>query len=156
MAVFYKYRVNGIVKAPAEVTGTICQKIIDEDGVVTPERLVDVSRPEDAPLHDEFEWNDGIAAEKFRCEQARQIIKNVVTIETSSEEIREEKKDRAFVSNGDDKHEYVTLATALSNSKWRESLLESARKDMIAFKIKYYRLVELSHIIKDIDDFLSA
>lgn len=162
MAIFYKYRVDGIVKAPAEVAGAVCKKIIDEDGAVTPEKLVDVSRPEDAPLHNEFEWNDAFAAEKYRCEQARQIIKNVVIIETSSEEVRETKSafvynsDRAFVSNGECKHEYVTLKDALSNNRWRDNLLMDARKDMLAFKSKYYRLTELANVFKSIDDFLSA
>ena len=163
MAAFeYRYKVNGLVKAPAEVTGAVCQALIDQEGVAKPQRLVDVSRPVDAPLHNEFEWNDGVAAEKYRCEQARQIIKNIVAIDTSIEEEREIKAvkavitDRAFVPTGENNHEYVTLKMALDNDKWRNNLLEAARKDLIAFRSKYYRLAELAGIINDIDEFLSA
>lgn len=159
MAFTYKYRCPGIVKAPVEVTGRICQEIIDQDGAVTPKRLIDVSRPEDAPLHNEFEWDDGVAAEKFREEQARQIIKNVIIVDSSIEEertIKAEIGDRAFVPTDERLHRYVNIATAIDNDKWRENLLNQARKDMYAFRAKYFRLTELQYIIKDIDDFLGA
>ena len=143
MAAFeYKYRINGIVKAPAEVTGEVCQNIINEEGTVTPKKLVDVSRPKDAPLHDEFEWNDDVAAEKYREEQARQIIKNIVIID--------------FVPTDTRQHEYVTIDTALNNADWRNNLIESAKRDMLSFIHKYKRLGELNKIIADMNEFLGA
>lgn len=158
----YKYRINGIVKAPAEVTGMVCKSLIDEDGAVTPERLVEVSKPKDAPLHNEFEWNNTIAAQKYREEQARQIIKNIVIIEVS-EDIEEPKEvkcwvnsDRAFVPTDERLHKYVTIDTALSTETWRNNLLKTARKDMTSFIAKYRRLTELSKIIDDMNSFLGA
>lgn len=163
MAAFeYKYRINGIVKAPAEVTGEVCQNIINEEGTVTPKKLVDVSRPKDAPLHDEFEWNDDVAAEKYREEQARQIIKNIVIIEVSDDvdEPKEVKcwvnSDRAFVPTDTRQHEYVTIDTALNNADWRNNLIESAKRDMLSFIHKYKRLGELNKIIADMNEFLGA
>ena len=47
---------------------------LEEAGMLTAKNLVDVSRPEDAPLHDEFEWDDSVAAEKYREGQARNVI----------------------------------------------------------------------------------
>ena len=40
-----------------------------QQGKTTAKDLVDASRPEEAPLHKLFEWNDSIAAEKYREEQ---------------------------------------------------------------------------------------
>ena len=40
--------------------------------------IVDASRPDSAPLHPEFEWNDEIAGEEFRKEQARRLVRAVV------------------------------------------------------------------------------
>lgn len=52
-------------------------RIRDEnDGVLTPEAVVEDSTPEDAPLHNHFEWDDKKAAHKHRIEQARQIIRS--------------------------------------------------------------------------------
>lgn len=44
-------------------------------GTVTPRIVVDLARDENHPLHGEFEWRDGVAAEKFREEQARELIR---------------------------------------------------------------------------------
>ena len=163
MAAFeYRYRIKGLIKAPPEITGKVCQDIIDKEGAVTPERLVDASKPEDAPLHNEFEWDDNVAAQKFREEQARQIIKNVVVVKVSDE--TEEPKqikcwvnsDRAFVPTDERIHKYVALDTALNNINWRDNLIDTAKKDMYAFINKYRRLDELSKIIDDMVDFLGA
>ena len=158
----YKYRISGLQKTPAEVTGAVCKDLIDKEGAVTPQRLVEISKPKDAPLHDEFEWNNTIAAQKYREEQARQIIKNIVIIEVS-EETEEPKQikcwvnsDRAFVPTDEKLHKYVTIDTALNNIGWRDNLIKAAKKDMSAFIHKYRRLTELSEIIDKMNDFLGA
>lgn len=35
------------------------------------------ARPDDSPLHSHFEWDDGIAADEYRREQARELIRSV-------------------------------------------------------------------------------
>lgn len=46
-------------------------------GSIKPADVVEVSRPDDAPMHDVFEWNDQVAAERFREDQARHVIRSV-------------------------------------------------------------------------------
>ena len=156
----YKYRINGLQKVSAEVTGAVCKDLIDKEGAVTPQRLVEVSKPKDAPLHDEFEWNNTIAAQKYREEQARQIIKNIVIIEVKEEEAQPKavkcwvNSDRAFVPTDEGAHRYVTINAALNDTSWRDNLLKAARRDMLSFIAKYKRLTELGKIISDITDFL--
>jgi hypothetical protein len=58
----------------SEIVNRVLEELHEEHGHVTPDMLVEVARPEDHPLHDQFEWNDTIAAEKYRREQARQMI----------------------------------------------------------------------------------
>ena len=48
---------------------------------LTPANVVDVSRPENAPLHRVFLWDDSAAAEKYRQHQAQGLIRAVVRIE---------------------------------------------------------------------------
>lgn len=47
-------------------------------GAVTPAGVVEAARPEQAPLHPVFEWDDAVAAEQHRLWQARQLIRTVV------------------------------------------------------------------------------
>lgn len=46
-------------------------------GKLTPEMVVDESRPPAAPLHDRFEWDDAEAAEAYRRDQAHHLIQSV-------------------------------------------------------------------------------
>jgi len=170
MAAFtYKYRSGYNSKVSADVAGPFCQRL-HEAQVLTPENLVDEARTEDSPLHPAFEWNDSVAAEKYRCEQARLMIANIIWVESDiqnerhlrlAEETNDDKEpnfadERAFVSTGEQNHRYVPIAVALTNEEWRANLLKAARRDMNAFIVKYRRLTELANIINDMNDFLGA
>lgn len=57
---------------------------LSKDGVLRPEDVVREARREDHPLHGEFEWDDSKAAESYRIDQARTLIRSVrvtVTVE---------------------------------------------------------------------------
>ena len=88
----YKWKTYNY-KTSAEVAGSVCEEL-DRTVGLTPENLVDASRPEDAPLHQEFEWNDELAAEEYRKTQARLLISNLSIV------IEEQKQEsvRAFFS----------------------------------------------------------
>lgn len=51
--------------------------IRNEYGRLTAETVVEVARDPGHPLHDRFEWDDAIAGEAFRREQARLLIRSV-------------------------------------------------------------------------------
>jgi len=46
-------------------------------GELTPQTVLDASRPEDAVLHKLFNWDDASAAEHYRLQQARTILNNI-------------------------------------------------------------------------------
>ena len=175
MAAFtYKYRGGYNSKVSADIAGPVCQKLHD-DNILTPENLVNEARPESSPLHSAFEWNDSVAAEKYRNEQARLMIANIIWVKSDIQAEREVKlistdeeqptesskepnfgEERAFVSTGEQNHRYVPIVSALTNEVWRENLLKSAKRDMNSLIVKYHRLNELSNIINDMNAFLSA
>jgi hypothetical protein len=41
-------------------------------------KIVDESRPDDAPLHPAFEWDDALAGEAYRVHQARSLVRAVM------------------------------------------------------------------------------
>lgn len=73
----YTYRPGSRFSVPATVVADEIERIRSISGAVTAERVVDESRPEDAPLHTAFEWNDSAAAEQYRRDQARALIRSV-------------------------------------------------------------------------------
>ena len=123
---------------------------LEERGMLTAQNLVDESRPEDAVLHDEFEWDDDVAANQYRLTQARNIIRSIqiVRAETGEEE-------KVFVNVHIERPEYTTVTKALMKPDERELLLKAARRDMESFRAKYEKLVELDSVIHAITDTLA-
>jgi hypothetical protein len=50
------------------------EEIREQHGVLTPTVVLGVASNPDHPLHDQFEWDDTVAAHRFRVSQARRII----------------------------------------------------------------------------------
>jgi hypothetical protein len=62
----------------AETAAVELERVRRQRGELTPNNLLDESRPSDAPLHGAFEWDDAVAAERHRITQAYQLIRSVV------------------------------------------------------------------------------
>jgi hypothetical protein len=59
-------------------------ELVNERGLIKPHQIVDAARSEDSVLHSYFCWDDTEAAEKWREEQARQLLKSIrLTVDTS-------------------------------------------------------------------------
>lgn len=59
-------------------------KQLARKGELTPERVVEHAQRQDSPLHEFFEWDDALAAQAHRLQQARSLIRSVrveVTVE---------------------------------------------------------------------------
>lgn len=50
---------------------------LEQDGRLVPADVVEAARDPRSPLHSHFEWDDSTAAEKYRIEQARTLIRSV-------------------------------------------------------------------------------
>lgn len=61
----------------ADVVGVTLETIEVRDGSIKPAAVVDAARPEESQIHPCFEWNDPIAAEEWRKQQARNLIRSV-------------------------------------------------------------------------------
>lgn len=125
------------------------------DGFLKAETVVKVARSPKSPLHNYFEWDDSVAANEYRIEQARRMIQNVeIILPEQAEPIR------AFVSLSMDRVQdgggYRPLQEVLAVSHLREVLLADARRDMERFVAKYSRLEELSHLIGSMKEVLKA
>jgi len=69
----------------ANAVGNALEFLRERDGVVNARAFVDYSRPEDAETHPIFEWNEAVAAENYRVIQARETIRELRVVPTSSD-----------------------------------------------------------------------
>jgi len=50
---------------------------LEARGRLTPAKVVESARLKTSPLHDHFEWVDSVAAQHYRLEQARTLIRGI-------------------------------------------------------------------------------
>ena len=144
----YSWRAGKSVSA--QVAGEVMEKIEKRDGVLTKESFLEESRPVDSPTHKLFEWDDTVAAEKFRLEQSRMAIQDIVVtiVKTDNEPI----KRHAFVNVVAGKHnkaEYSNVEVAMSDETKRKAVLQNALNELKTFEQKYSDYKELEGVFRE-------
>ena len=147
----YSWRVNH--GAPAQTVGKTLERIERRDGTITREAFLEESRPEDSPTHACFEWDDSVAAEKYRLNQSSAVIRDIkVTIVSES---AEPVKTAAFVNIMPNptaqEAQYQSVDVAVSDTDTRKTVLQNALDDLIKLRIKYRDLTELAGIFDAIE-----
>lgn len=136
-----EWKIKGIYKADA-------QKVADEigEGRITPQEVLEKARDKKSELHKCFEWNDSVAAEKYRLQQARAIIVNLVY--TPKKE--EEQPVRCFQITTETNTYQPTKQFLVQKDEY-QSLLKRAMEELKAFQRKYHTLTELESIFQAIE-----
>jgi hypothetical protein len=146
----YEWKRNMPVKA--QTAGEHLEKLERKHGQLSPKLIVEDSRPEGATLHKCFEWNDDIAAEKYRENQARFILQNLVTVSVKQMTQNEQSEVRAFVNvTKAEERAYVSINAVMNDTDMRSELLRTALAELAAFKKKYQQLKELAEVFKVVD-----
>lgn len=141
----YQWKSGARCPVPAQVAGEACAAL-EEEGRLTASNLVEASRPEDAPLHKAFEWNDAEAAEHWREHQARVIIASIVCVQDDKQKLGV----RAFFNIEEASPVYESIDAIVRNEDKRATLLQMALKELRAFQKKYSQLKELSAVLAEI------
>jgi len=149
--VVFSFKEGSRIKADPQAAGKVCLQL-EKKGGLTSKRLLDVSRDESAPLHNEFEWDDSIAAENFRESQAAYIIRHIVIKKDGDDK----PSVRAFLNITGETREYRSLDIILNTPDLKEQLLIRAKRDMEAFIARYEELMELSAVIESMNQALAS
>ena len=120
----------------------------EHGGTLKPADVVESARAEESPLHPHFQWDDDLAAEQWRLQQARQLINAVVVSYPAGS--REPIEHQMFVSLTTDRKKggegYRVLADVMSDAEHRAQLMLDAKRDLIGFKSRYRSLTELADV----------
>lgn len=134
----------------AEIVGKEFCKIEKQYGALTSENVLESAKSDDSPLHDIFEWDDTIAANKYRLYQATKLICNL-----KCEVATDEEKTfvvRAYLNVSENKKgSFVNVQSAFENPDSRKLVLERALQELESFKNKYMELSELASVFDAID-----
>ncbi len=75
-----------------------------------------------SPFHNYFEWDNKIASEKYRLQQARNLINHIIEV-VVIEGVPSKQRSFFNVRNGGGKTVYVNLQTAVTKVSYRKQLL---------------------------------
>ena len=131
--------------------------IEQNNGQVDRQSILEDARKKRSPLHDFFEWDDAEAANQYRLDQARYLLRNILVVVKIDDE--QEEEVRAFHSvvvtadGSDEAHEraYVQIDRVLTESELKEQVIDQALKALISWKKKYQQYKELAVVVKAID-----
>ena len=130
-----------ISRATAVLLGNTFQNLLRE-GPLTQKTVVDDARPCTSPTHPLFEWNNAIAGEKFRLDQAGYYLRSVdILIPAESEEPL---RIRAVHCEGEKGYDFTTRI--LKNPNRRKDLLAKALAEFHQWKARWETLEELGEI----------
>jgi len=119
--------------------------------------LVKEAAAENHPLHGEFEWNNGKAAEKYRLHQARQLIASV-RIRIVDENAQCD-PIRAFVNLRPEAEDaiglpargYAPVLAAMQSTNHRQQILQYAHSQLLGWKKRFGNLKEFSQLVQMIE-----
>jgi len=158
------WREGARVKATAAVAWRELERIKkSNDGRLKAKDIVQNSKPKEAPLHNEFEWNTQKAAQKYREEQARYVVR-VLRVEQEVPADDKEKggetivvTTRAYVQVDEDgERSYTTMAHAMSDAELRHQVLYKAHKALINAKREIAEISELSGALDKLDEVIGS
>jgi len=161
MKKFYS-AINGSItklRENAQVYGECLDKIAQKKGgSVKPIDIVEEAEKSNSPLHDFFDWDNKLASDKWRLNQARYLMNHITVVVKYDNKVKEEK---AFFSvsvnhtNEDDVEEkrtaYVTLDRVQSETELRVQVIENALQELQYWQEKYSTYKELFGVFRAIN-----
>lgn len=164
----FQFREGCHVRGDAQVVGERLESIRALKSALTPELVLADAREAASPLHAFFEWDDAVAAERYRIDQAGHLIRSVVVTFEEAEpsqprQIHLESVEqpqappprpvRAFlpVKGEDGASSYVPTSEAMSDAVMRQQVLARAHTELDTVARKWRELRELSDVFSALD-----
>ena len=144
----YRWKIPKYEAVPAQAAGEHIEELEALHGKVTPRLLLDDSRPAGAVLHPLYEWDDHMAAEKYRLGQSGDIVRNLVIVRPVEVEeearavrvvVREEAVEvRAFTSVEEDGvRAYKSTSAVVADEELWLRAVEDIQASIRSLKEKY-------------------
>lgn len=146
----YEWKSGSRIKGNAQESGELFKQLSETKDGLTAETLLEANKPETAPLHNDYEWNDEKAAHEWRLHQSRHFINSLAVKVVSEDAAETETIVRAFHIADEPSH-YEPITAIIKEKTKYEQLLQTAYSELQAFRRKYSVLKELNPIFESIE-----
>lgn len=126
------------------------QGIYDQYGELTPRLVIAEAADPSHPLHDRFEWDDEVAADAYRIDQAHRLIQRVKVTKVEGDNAP---SVRAFQAvRTDDGYKYEPSEKVAEDPFQRKLVLADMEREWRTLKARYDMFVEFTEmVLRDID-----
>ena len=132
-----------------EALAVIAQK---GGGHLLPAAIVEAARERRSVLHRHFEWDDAVAAQSYRLDQARSLVRAIHCENTDAEN----GMARAFLSIKDKGGtSYRSIDEVLASHDLQQKVLAQAERDLIAFETRFRDLSDVCALVRQARERLS-
>ncbi len=138
---------GGITDKDAAVVGPELERVFG-DRPRTAEEVVRAARPKRSLLHPHFEWNDTAAAEEYRREQARWLLRHIAVVESNGEERPPTRAFHAVTVEGLSGRAYVPAQVVWSSPDFSGQIVAKAHRELVAWAARHreYQVLAAHHI----------
>lgn len=164
MKTVFQFRTGSHISGDAQIVGERLEAIRARAGNLTPELVLRDARNIRSVLHEHFEWDDTVAAERYRLDQAGHLIRSVQVEYMEAEQAQERqislvassepsaRVTRAFVAVvRDGGRGYESTERAMADPELRRQVLERAHGELNAIARKYKEVSELADVFAALD-----
>jgi hypothetical protein len=118
-------------------------------GELKPEYVLDAARDPSHPLHSRFEWDDSVAAEKFRLEQAHTLIQKAKVAYQAPGEDGPPRLTRAFVAmRAAEGHVYDPVEEVAQDPLRRKMALADMEREWKVLRRRWEEYAEFFDMIR--------
>jgi hypothetical protein len=126
----------------------ILQEIYQERGRLTAHDVLEEARVPGHPLHSRFEWDDSVAAERYRLDQARQLIREVKITFVPRGATEPESVRGYFSVPSPEGRAYQPTEEIANNPLMLKMLLNDMSRDWNRMRERYGHLVEFTDMVR--------
>ena len=142
----WKKGFESLYKADANL---VANEILEIGDNVSPKEVLDKAKQEDTELHKCFEWDDGIAAEKYRLSQAGGILRTLVIKREETESCTKPEIRRFYKTKGNEG--YKPSEIVFRKQDEYEALVQRCRTELLYVKSKFSNVSEYQEVWNLID-----
>lgn len=152
----YQWKKGARLRGDAQIVGEELESVGGEDFLnLTRPGVVAAARDAGSPLHSYFDWDDGLAAEKYRLEQAGYLMRGIETVlvpvELESSESSKLQAARAFLVMEDPIPHYEPIAVVMSDAEKRTKIVKRALGELEDWQKRYEVYEELAGMFAAIE-----
>lgn len=124
-------------------------RIREERGELTAQAVLEDAREPDSPLHVAFVWDDGLAAERYRMNQARNLIRSIkIAYRRPSGEVGRVREFYSINRPEVGQRTYVPTDEIVADPLATKILLKTMEREWMAMRARYEQFDEFRQMVQ--------